>query len=66
VYDGKRISILGETLSYNSTDSVKKSLDESGVFKDVKMEYARFTADQKKVKFSMKMGVKEKGVNNAW
>jgi type IV pilus assembly protein PilM len=60
-FDGKRLNILGETKSYNLTDEIKKSLEGSVMFKEVKMEYAKFTADQKKVKFSMKIGLKQKG-----
>ena len=60
-FDGKRLKILGETKSYNLTDEIKKSLEHSDMFGEVKMEYAKFTANQKKVKFSMKIALKEKG-----
>jgi type IV pilus assembly protein PilM len=59
-FDGKRLNILGETKSYNLTDKIKKTLETSDMFKEVNMEYARFTADQKKVKFSMKIALEKK------
>lgn len=62
-YNGKRLNILGETGSYNLTDSIKKSLEGSDMFKEVKMEYAKFTANQKRVKFSMRINMKQKGGN---
>ncbi len=65
-FNGKRLSILGETQSYNQTDELKLSLEQSDLFGDVKMEYAKFTADHSKVKFSMKIALKReegRGIN---
>ena len=57
-YDGNTVTIKGQTDNFNTVDTIKKALDKSNIFKNVKISSASLIKKENRVGLDMKMDLR--------
>ncbi|TFG93101.1 MAG: hypothetical protein E4H15_02130 [Syntrophobacterales bacterium] len=54
-YDGNTVTIKGQTDNFNTADNIKKALDKSDIFKDVKISSASLIKKESQVELNLRL-----------